>query len=223
MELRFRLNKRDQVLTIPAPGRHLSPALITGLNALLPDDQDKLWFADHGPPIAIVTRATIFERDELQRLTGVQLSSDPPSWWTAVAPLPATAGPPPERGNTRRTSSPDEEISDYWERVPAHEGYLLGVEVMSGEKLPDEPFDWLVSISAREYFRDDPSDRNCSSGSKAQCSRSPASPAQRTPAGKRGTSPGKASGEALCQAAATVLDELADRMRAEYNAMFGED
>ncbi len=34
---------------------------------------------------------------------------------------------------------------------------------------------------------------------------------------------GNASGEALCQAAATVVDELADRMRAEYNVMFGED
>jgi hypothetical protein len=34
---------------------------------------------------------------------------------------------------------------------------------------------------------------------------------------------GKASGEALCRAAATVVDELADRMRAECNAMFGED
>jgi hypothetical protein len=34
---------------------------------------------------------------------------------------------------------------------------------------------------------------------------------------------GNTSGEALCHAAATVVDELADRMRAEYNAMFGED
>lgn len=34
---------------------------------------------------------------------------------------------------------------------------------------------------------------------------------------------GNASGEALCQAAATIVDELADRMRAEYNAMFGEE
>jgi hypothetical protein len=30
---------------------------------------------------------------------------------------------------------------------------------------------------------------------------------------------GTVSGEALCQACADVLDELADRMRAEYNAM----
>jgi len=140
------------VLKLPAPGRYLSPALITGLNALLPDAEDRLWFADHGPPIAIVTRATISERDELQRLTGLQLSADPSSWWTTLAPLPTTAGPPPEPEETRQTSSPDQEITDYWERVPADERYLLGVEVISGERFLEEPFDWLVSISAREYF-----------------------------------------------------------------------
>ena len=35
--------------------------------------------------------------------------------------------------------------------------------------------------------------------------------------------PGTVSGEALCQACADVLDELADRLRAEYNAMEGEN
>jgi hypothetical protein len=133
VELRFRLNRRQQVLKIPAPGRCLSPALITGLNALLHADGEQLWFVDHAPPIAIVTRASISERDELQRLTGLRLSSDPPTWWTTLAPLPTTAGPPPEHEDTRRTSLPDEEISDYWERVPADERYLLGVEVISGE------------------------------------------------------------------------------------------
>jgi len=50
------------VLTLPAPGPYLSPALIIGLNALLPGDQDRLWFADYGPPIAIVTRVAISAR-----------------------------------------------------------------------------------------------------------------------------------------------------------------
>ncbi len=223
VELRFRLNRRDQVLKIPAPGRYLSPALITGLNALLPEAEDRLWFADHGPPIAIVTRATISERDELQRLTGLQLSPDPPNWWTTLAPLPTTAGPPPEPEETRRTSSPDEEISDYWERVPADERYLLGVKVISGERFPEEPFDWLVTISAREYFRDDPLGQELRHRLESAMLAVPGVTSAENASWETWYVTGKASGEALCQAAATVVDELADRMRAEYNAMFGEN
>jgi len=223
VELRFRLNRRDQVLKIPAPGRYLSPALITGLNALLPEAEDRLWFADHGPPIAIVTRATISERDELQRLTGLQLSPDPPNWWITLAPLPTTAGPPPEPEETRQTSSPDQEISDYWERVPADERYLLGVDVISGERFPEEPFDWLVSISAREYFRDDPLGQDLQQRLESAMLAVPGVTSAENASWETWYVTGNASGEALCQAAATVVDELADRMRAEYNAMFGED
>jgi hypothetical protein len=223
VELRFRLNRREQVLTIPAPGQYLSPALITGLNALLPEAEDQLWFADHGPPIAIVTRATIAERDELQRLTGLQLSPDPPSWWTTLAPLPTTASPPPEQEETRRTSSPDEEESHYWERVPANERYLLGVEVISGERFPEEPFDWLVTIAAREYFRDDPLGQDLQQRLESAMLAVPGVTSAENASWETWYVTGHASGEALCQAAATVVDELADRMRAEYDAMFGED
>lgn len=221
VQLRFRLHKRDHVLPIPAPGRHLSPALITGLNAVLPDEPERLWFADHGPPIAIVTRATISERDELQRLTGLQVSLDPPRWWTALAPLPPAASPLPAE-EVRQTASPDEESSDYWERVPAEERYLLGVEVASGEGLSD-PFDWLVTISAREYFRDDPLGLELQRRLENALLAVPGVTSAENASWETWYVSGKASGEALCQAAAGVVDELADRMRAGYNAMFGED
>jgi hypothetical protein len=221
VQLRFRLNKRDHVLTLPAPGRYLSPALITGLNALLPAEAERLWFADHGPPIAIVTRATSSQRDQLQRLTGLQLSSDPPTWWTALAPLPPAVGPPTGE-EARSAPSLAEEISDYWERVPADERYLLGVEVRSGEGVSD-PFDWLVTVSAREYFRDDPLGLELQHRLESALLAVPGVTSAENASWETWYVSGKASGKALCQAAAIVVDELADQMRAEYHAMSGQD
>jgi hypothetical protein len=90
--LTFRWRRRPCELLIPSPGQHLSAALITGLNGILmaqPQPQrQRLWFLDRGPPLAIVTRATAEERDALELCTGIQLSLDPPAWWTVLAPLP---------------------------------------------------------------------------------------------------------------------------------------
>jgi hypothetical protein len=80
--LSFRLRRRQQQIVLPAPGRYLSPALITGLNDLIAQDRPRFWFVDRGGPVAIVTRATAGERDVLQRLTGLRLDSEPPAWWT---------------------------------------------------------------------------------------------------------------------------------------------
>jgi hypothetical protein len=55
--LSFYRGRRKHRLLIPRPGPYLSPALITGLNQFLPADGQRLWFFDHGPPTAIVTRA----------------------------------------------------------------------------------------------------------------------------------------------------------------------
>jgi hypothetical protein len=84
--LTFLWRRRQQRLLIPAPGRYLSPALATGLNASLPADGRRLWFLEHDAPIGIVTSATSAERAELQRLTGLRLDHEAPSWWTALAP-----------------------------------------------------------------------------------------------------------------------------------------
>ncbi|HEX2322309.1 MAG TPA: hypothetical protein VHJ18_25290 [Streptosporangiaceae bacterium] len=53
----------------------------------------------------------------------------------------------------RQTTPPDEEMREYWERLPDEELYLRGLEVAA----PAEPdyFDWQVTISAGECFRQD--------------------------------------------------------------------
>lgn len=86
-----RSRDRRQLL-IPSPDSYLSPALFTGLNRLLPGGRQRLWFFDHAPTMGIVTRATVAERDALERSTGLRLDQDPPRWWVSFASLP----PPPE-------------------------------------------------------------------------------------------------------------------------------
>jgi len=88
VELSFWLSRRQCRVRLPSPRQYLSPALITGINELLPDSSPRLWFAGSPSPIAVVTRATAAERDALQHLTGVALSDTPPGWWTRLAPLP---------------------------------------------------------------------------------------------------------------------------------------
>jgi hypothetical protein len=105
LSLRMRAGKRQ--LTIPSPGRYISAALFTGLNELGPPDGPRLWFVDQGPPLGIVTRATAEERAALQDATGLRLDADPPSWWTALAPLPdrpEAAAPPQPAARPARTT-----------------------------------------------------------------------------------------------------------------------
>jgi hypothetical protein len=99
--LSFRSRGGRHRLLIPAPGTYLSPALITGLNGLLPADGPRLWFLNRGQPVAIVTRATAGERALLEELTGVRLDGDPPGWWTALAPLPGLQDAEPGTGPPR--------------------------------------------------------------------------------------------------------------------------
>jgi hypothetical protein len=89
VQLSFELGRRHCRLRLPAPRQYLSPALITGINELLPDSSPRLWFAGSRAPIAIVTVATAAERDTLRQLAGVTLSQAPPDWWTGLAPLSA--------------------------------------------------------------------------------------------------------------------------------------
>ena len=107
--------------------------------------------------------------------------------------------------------------------MPADERYLLGVEVISGERFPEEPFDWLVTIAAREYFRDDPLGQDLRRRLESAMLAVPGVTSAENASWETWYVTGNASGEALSNAAATVVDELADRMRAEYKAMFGEN
>jgi hypothetical protein len=79
--------RRKHRLLIPRPGPYLSPALITGLNQSLPAGGQRLWFLDHGPPLAIVTRATAAEHAALRELTGIRPRGSP-------APCPSHSGLP---------------------------------------------------------------------------------------------------------------------------------
>lgn len=92
-----------------------------------------------------------------------------------------------------------------WERVPADERYLLGVEVASGEGLSD-PFDWLVTIWAREYFRDDPLGLELQQRLESALLAVPGVTSAENASWETWYVSGKASGEALCEAAATAVD-----------------
>jgi hypothetical protein len=111
----------------------------------------------------------------------------------------------------------DDEITEGWERLPGKENYLRGVEVASGEGL-GEPFDWLVTIWAREYFRDDPLGRELKERLEGAWLAVPGVTSAENASWETWYVSGRTSGEAVCRAAANVVDELADRMRAAYES-----
>lgn len=114
------------------------------------------------------------------------------------------------------------DVTEAWVRVPDDEVYLRGVEVASGEGL-GEPFDWLVTIWAREYFRDDPLGRELQESLESAMLAVPGVTSAENASWETWYVTGRASGEALCRACANVVDELTDRMRSEYNLMLGHD
>jgi hypothetical protein len=114
------------------------------------------------------------------------------------------------------------DVTEAWERVPDDEVYLRGVTVASGEGL-GEPFDWLVTIWAREYFRDDPLGQELQEKLESAMLAVPGVISAENASWETWYVTGRASGEALCQACANVVDELTDRMRSEYNLMLGRD
>ena len=114
----------------------------------------------------------------------------------------------------RQATPPDEELREYWERLPGDENYLRGVEVAA----PDEPvgFDWQVTIWAREYFRDDPLGLELQQRLKSALGAVSGVTSVENTSWETWEVHGAASGEALCRSAASVVDELADRMRVAY-------
>jgi hypothetical protein len=76
-----------------------------------------------------------------------------------------------------------------------------------------------VTISAREYFRDDPLGRELQQRLEAAMLDVPGVASAENASWETWYVTGGTSGEALCRACAGVLDEPADRMHAEYDAM----
>jgi len=116
----------------------------------------------------------------------------------------------------RQATPPDEELREYWERLPANEVYLRGVEVAA----PDEPedFDWQVTIWAGEYFREDPLGLELEQRLGTALLAVPGVTNVTRIRWETWEVNGTSSGEALCRAAVSVVDELAGRMRTAYES-----
>jgi hypothetical protein len=111
----------------------------------------------------------------------------------------------------------DGEVTEAWVRIPAKEKYLRGVQASSGEGL-GQPFDWLVSIFARQYFRDDPLGQELRQRLESAMLAVPGVTSAENASWETWYVTGTTSGEALCRAAANVVDALADRMRTAYES-----
>ncbi|MGN6680940.1 MAG: hypothetical protein ACTHKL_24525 [Streptosporangiaceae bacterium] len=114
----------------------------------------------------------------------------------------------------RRAAPPDEELREYWERLPGDEDHLRGVEVYAW--LEPDGWEWQLTIGAREYFRDDPLGLELQRRLESALGAVPGVSRVENASWETWDVAGTASGEALCRAAADVLDELADRMREAY-------
>ena len=117
----------------------------------------------------------------------------------------------------RQTTPPDEEMSEYWERMPARERHLRGVEVFTGDFFEGY---WQVWIFAQEYFRQDPLGLELRRRLQTALRAVPGVTDAAEQDNETWMVSGSPSGEELCRAAANVLDELADRM---WNAYHGLD
>jgi hypothetical protein len=118
-------------------------------------------------------------------------------------------------GEVRQAEPPDEELGEYWERLPGEEMYLLGVEAMAGDGIDG----WHVTIWAGQYFRQDPMGVELRQRIQSALRAVPGVSKVAELRWETWEVSGTPSGEALTRAAASVVDELADRMRVAYEAM----
>ena len=109
----------------------------------------------------------------------------------------------------------DDELSEYWERMPDTEGYLRGVAAMTGDELEG----WQVEIGAGEYFRTEPLGVEMEQRLNSALRAVPGVSHVERIRWETWEVNGTPSGEALVRAAASVIDELADRLRAGYEEM----
>jgi hypothetical protein len=113
-----------------------------------------------------------------------------------------------------RHTPPGEEISECWERISGGEAHLRSVGVYTEESLGGY---WQVGLSAGEYFRDDALGQELDQRLVSALLAVPGVTSASRANWESWDVTGTPSGEALCRAAAHVVDDLADRMRAEYD------
>lgn len=76
------LNGHPASLALRNLGDIIDPAVVTGLNQLLPPGGPRFWFVDTGGQSYLIVRATTAERHHLHTNTELRLDDQPPGWWT---------------------------------------------------------------------------------------------------------------------------------------------
>jgi hypothetical protein len=136
------------------------------------------------------------------------------SGWHARSFLSRKTGRVFMNDEVRQAPPPDEELSEYWERLPGEEKHIRGVEVATGDEIEG----WQVTIWAREYFRNDPLGLELARLIDSALRAVPGVTYVNNTSWETWDVRGSASGEAVCRVAANVVDELAGQMRAAYDA-----
>jgi hypothetical protein len=113
----------------------------------------------------------------------------------------------------RQTTAAKGEISECWERIPGDQAHLRSVGGYTEESVGGY---WQVVLAAGEYFRDDALGQELDQRLVSVLLAVPGVTSASRANWESWDVTGTPSGEALCRAAANVVDELAGRMRAEY-------
>jgi hypothetical protein len=107
-------------------------------------------------------------------------------------------------------------MTDYWERLSPSgtNAHLRSVEVAYSAR-----GGWQVTIWAREYFREDPVGLQLKRRMDSALTAVPGVTSAHNGSWETWDVAGSPSGEALCRAAVTVVDDLAPQMSAAYDEM----
>lgn len=109
----------------------------------------------------------------------------------------------------------DEALTEVWVRETAEETYLLGVDAITGDGIDG----WQVNWSAGEYFREDSLGVELRQRFRRALRAVPGVTSVEELRWETWEVNGNPSGEALCRAAASVVDAFTDRMRTAYEEM----
>jgi hypothetical protein len=112
----------------------------------------------------------------------------------------------------RQVDPGDDELTEAWERETSEENYLFGVDAITGDEIDG----WQVNWSAGEYFRHDPLGLELRQRFQRALRAVPGVITVEELRWETWEVTGNPAGEALCRAAASVVDELAERMRVAY-------
>jgi len=118
----------------------------------------------------------------------------------------------------RREPPPDPELSEYWVRLP-----VTGTHPHLRKVWVKHAHDglWQVDLAAREYFREDPVGLELARRIDRALLSVPGVISARNRSWETWNVTGTPTGEALCQAAANVVDDLASQMNDAWDDEYG--